>query len=92
MSIDKIGSVNGINDYTKVGSSSKVQKNSGVDSLNISSEAQELNESKRIRDMVNQAPDVRQDRVQELKAKINDPDYITNNMLKDVAGKLLGLE
>ncbi|HBD93808.1 MAG: hypothetical protein A2015_00885 [Spirochaetes bacterium GWF1_31_7] len=89
MGIDKIGSVNGMNDYSKVSSVSKVKKNEALDSVSISSKAEELNENKRIMDMINEVPDVRADRVKELKAKINDPAYINDKLISGLADKLL---
>lgn len=89
MGIDKIGSVNGVNEYSKVNSVSKVKKNGAVDSVSISSKAEELNETKKIMEMINEVPDVRKDRVAELKQKINDPSYINDKLIAGLADKLL---
>lgn len=89
MGIDKIGSVNNYNDYAKVNAASKIKKSEAVDSVAISSQASELSETKRVLDMVNEAPDVRADKVAALKARINDPDYINENVINALADKLL---
>lgn len=89
MSIDKIGSVNNMNDYSKINSSSKAKKVVTSDSVNISNQAAELSENKRIMNMIKEAPDVRADRVKELKAKMEDPNYIDKNMVNFVADKIL---
>ncbi len=89
MAIDKIGSIGGMNEYSKIGSTSRMQKSTASDSVKISGEASALSETKRVFDMVNEAPDVRADKVAALKAMINDPAYITEKMVGDVADKLL---
>lgn len=76
MSINKINSVNGINEYAKMNSASQVRKTDIKDSVSISNEALTRSEQKRIIEMVKSAPDVRADRIAEVKAKLAaNPNY-----------------
>jgi negative regulator of flagellin synthesis FlgM len=61
------------------------------DSVNISSEAIEKAEFMRLYDIVSdtQIPDIREDRVAELRAKINDPAYITDTILNGTADGIM---
>ena len=76
MSINKINSVNGINEYAKMNSASQTRKTDIKDSVSISNEALTRSEQKRIIEMVKSAPDVRADRIAEVKAKLAaNPNY-----------------
>ena len=76
MSINKINSVNGINEYARMNSASQTRKTDIKDSVSISNEAISRSEQKRIIEMVKSAPDVRADRIAEVKAKLAaNPNY-----------------
>jgi negative regulator of flagellin synthesis FlgM len=76
MSINKINSVNGINEYAKMNSASQARKTDIKDTVSISNEALSRSEQKRIIEMVKSAPDVRADRIAEVKAKLAaNPNY-----------------
>jgi negative regulator of flagellin synthesis FlgM len=89
MAIDKIGPVNNYNNLNKVNKTGNLKKTDASDSVNISKEASELAENSKILEIVKNAPDVRIDRINELKAKINDPDYINNAIKNGVADKIM---
>jgi len=89
MSIDKIGQVNGYNGYTKV---NKINSNKNIgqsDSVSISNEAIDAAENKRIFEMVMSAPDVRRDKVEEMKEKLKNPNYINDTILKKTSEKIM---
>ncbi|MBQ2294950.1 MAG: flagellar biosynthesis anti-sigma factor FlgM [Spirochaetales bacterium] len=76
MSINKINSVNGINEYARMNSASQARKTDIKDTVSISNEALSRSEQKRIIEMVKSAPDVRADRIAEVKAKLAaNPNY-----------------
>ena len=76
MSINKINSVNGINEYAKMNSASQTRRTDIKDSVSISNEALTRSEQKRIIEMVKSVPDVRVDRIAEVKAKLAaNPNY-----------------
>ena len=89
MTIDRIGSVDPIQPGKKPGKAGHVNEGQQPDSINISSEAQEKAERLRIQSLAAAAPEVRADRVAELKAKINDPAYINEKVLSATADRLM---
>lgn len=91
MSINKINSVNGINEYAKMNSASQVRKTDIKDSVSISNEALTRSEQKRIIEMVKSAPDVRADRIAEVKAKLAaNPNYFDDvAVISETADKFI---
>jgi negative regulator of flagellin synthesis FlgM len=89
VTIERIGSVDPIQPGRKPGRTGQVSASHGTDSINISSEAQEKAELLRTQQMAAAAPDVRAERVAELKEKINDPSYIDEKVVNATAEKLL---
>lgn len=91
MSINKINSVNGINEYAKMNSASQVRKTDIKDSVSISNEALTRSEQKRIIEMVKSVPDVRADRIAEVKAKLAaNPNYFNDvAVISETADKFI---
>ena len=89
MTIDRIGSIDPIQPGKKPGRPSHVNETSKADSISISSEAQEKAEIFRTQELAASAPEVRADRVAELREKINDPAYINDKVLNATADKLM---
>jgi len=89
MTIDRISSIDPIQPGKKLGQSNKVSESGGADSISISSEAQEKAELFRVRELAAAAPEVRAEKVAELKEKINDPSYIDDKVMNATADKLI---
>jgi len=89
MTIDRIGSIDPIQPGKKPGRTNQVNENRGTDSINISSEAQEKAEIYRIQELAAAAPEVRAERVAELKERINDPSYINDKVITATADQLI---
>ena len=89
MTIDRIGGIDPIQPEKKPGRASRVNEGQKPDSINISTEAQEKAERLRIRDLAAAAPEVRMERVAELKEKINDPSYINDKIISATADRLM---
>ncbi len=96
MNIEKI---HGLNKIYKANKKSSVKKTSQVnkgDHVSISADAMKNAEIARLKEAVTLAPDVRMDRVNELKAKINDPAYFNDDSvlhkLSDKIAESLGLK
>ena len=89
MDIDKIGPINNYNGYNKVNKKNPSKNINLSDSVSISKEALNMAETSRIMDIVKNTPDVRTDRVNEVKAKINNPDYINKEVIDKVAEKII---
>lgn len=92
MTIDRIGSPEPIQPGKKPGPNSRVSQAEKSDSISLSSEAVEKAEFYRALELVASAPDIREDRVAELRQKIDDPAYIeerisaTADRIMDVFG------
>ena len=89
MTIDRVGSLDPIQPGKKPGQPNKVRESGGADSISISSAAQEKAELFRLRELAASAPEVRTDRVAELREKINDPSYIDDKILNATADRLI---
>jgi negative regulator of flagellin synthesis FlgM len=89
MGIDKIGPINNINNYNKVNKKDPINKSNSTDSVSISKEALNMAEANKALEIVNNAPDVRSDRVNEVKAKLQNPDYIDEIIANSIADKIM---
>jgi len=89
MSIDKINSVNNYNGYNKIGKTDSTKNVGSLDKIDISTEAMSKAESNKILEIVKNAPDVRADRVAEIKEKMKNPNYIDNIVLNKTADKIM---
>ena len=90
MMIDKIGGINPLNNVQnshRVAAKSNVS--AGVDSISVSKEAQEMAEAYYLSEVAAETPDVREDLVAQVKAKIQDPAYINDIVIDSVADKIL---
>jgi negative regulator of flagellin synthesis FlgM len=76
MTIDRIGSPEPIQPGKKPGQNNRVSQAEKSDSINLSSEAMEKAQIFRALELVASASDIREDRVAELRQKIDDPAYI----------------
>ncbi|MDR1108987.1 MAG: flagellar biosynthesis anti-sigma factor FlgM [Spirochaetaceae bacterium] len=89
MTIDKIGFIDPIQPGKKPGRVSQVRETPKSDSISISSEAVKKAELYRAIELAAAAPDVRAEKVAELKAKINDPSYLNDQVISATADKLI---
>jgi negative regulator of flagellin synthesis FlgM len=89
MTIDRIGSIDPIQPGKKPGRVGQVNESPKTDSISISSEAQEKAELLRTQELAAAAPDIRIERVAELKDKINDPSYLNEKVIDATANKLI---
>jgi len=91
MVIDKIGNINNIVEPKNTKSVSKTKSTGKADSIQISSEAKNAAEVARYAKIVQDAPDIRADKVREIKAKIEDGSYdkfTDDKVLQMVADKI----
>ena len=89
MTIDRVGPIDPIQPGKRPGKTGQVHESPKSDSISISSEAQERAELLRTQELAAAAPDVRLERVAELKEKINDPSYINESIINATANKLI---
>jgi len=88
--IDKIG---GINPLNNVQNTQKLEENDRMnaqkDSITVSPEAKEMAEVYYMKQVAADTPDVRADRVAEVKEKIKDPAYLNDAVVKSTADRIL---
>ena len=89
MTIDRIGLIDPIQPGKKPGRADPVPGSPQTDSISISSEAQEKAEILRAQELAAAAPEIRSERVAELREKINDPSYINDKVVTATADKLI---
>jgi len=86
MGIDKINPVNN-NDYVKINKKENVN-NGNVIEVKISDAALDKMELNRIMEIVKSVPDVRADKVLEIKKKLEDPNYL-NDRISETAKRIM---
>ena len=89
MTIDRISSVEPMQPEKRPGRVNNANPSRGTDSINISSAAQEKAELFRTQELAAAAPEVRAERVAELKQRINDPAYINDRVINTTADRLI---
>ncbi len=91
MVIDKIGNINNIVESKNAKSVSKAKESKKADSVHISSEAKQAAETAKYGHIVKESPDIRMDRVKEIKSRIQDGTYdkfTDDKVLEMVADKI----
>ena len=87
MTIDRL---NGIDPVKLVPPVQRAQRPEGKeDAVSVSQEARVLSDANIALEAVRNAPDIREDKVSEVKKKFSDPSYINNALLELVADKIL---
>jgi negative regulator of flagellin synthesis FlgM len=89
MTIDRIGPPEPVPPGKKPGRSDRVRESGPTDSISLSPEAREKSELYRTIETVAAAPDIRMDRIAELKEKINDPAYLNEVIINATADKIM---
>jgi len=89
MTIDRVGPIDPIQPGKRPGKAGQVSGSPNSDSISISSEAHEKAELHRTQELAASAPDVRLERVAELKEKINDPAYLDDSVINATANNLI---
>jgi len=89
MTIDGIGPLDHISKLNKANNAQQHSNVKKTDSVNVSQEAKDRAEVYNAIEQAKNAPDIREDRVQEVKAKLEDPSYIDDKVIETVADKLI---
>ena len=85
--VNNVTQVNNVQNLRKTESSAKVDRE--YDSISVSPEAKEMAEAYYLEKVANETPDVRADRVAEVKEKLKDPNYLNDAVIKSAADKFL---
>ena len=83
-SINNVSQVNNVQNLRKNENVSKVPQD--VDSIEVSAEAREVYYMEKV---AKETPDVRADRIAEIKEKIKDPNYLNDTIINSAADKFL---
>ncbi len=91
MTIEGVGPVDPVSKYNKTEKAEKPSKTDKKDSINVSAEAKSMGEIYKAAENVRNAPDIRQDRIDEIKEKLKDPSYINDRIVETVAENIMEL-
>jgi negative regulator of flagellin synthesis FlgM len=89
MTVDRINPLEPLQPGKKSGQSGRLERGKENDSISLSSEAVEKAELFKALELATTAEDVRAAKVAELKAKINDPSYINDAIIKATADRIM---
>ncbi len=89
MTIDKLGSINPLQHYNRPEKAAKSAYNNEQDSISVSIEARTMGEIYQAAEIVKNADDIRIDRVEEVRRKLEDPSYINNAIIDVVADRIM---
>ena len=89
MTIEGLGRVDPIPKYNKTDKTSKPKKAEKSDSINVSEEAKNMGEIYKAAENVKSSPDVRQEKIAEIKEKLKDPSYIDDKVIESVADSIM---
>jgi len=88
--IDKIGGLNPLNNVQNIRKTDSAAKvSSQTDSISVSKEAIEKAEAYYLDKVAAETPNVRADRIAEVKAKIKDPSYLSDEVILSTAEKVM---
>jgi negative regulator of flagellin synthesis FlgM len=91
MNIERLGPVEPVSKLNKNSKTQKPGKAEQKDSVNISSDAKTMGEVYKITEQVKAGSDIRWDRVEEVKKKLEDPNYINKTVVESVADSIMDL-
>jgi len=90
MMIDKISGINPLNEVQNTKRTSSAENiKSSPDSIDVSDEAKAMANAYYLDKVAAETPDVRSDLVEQIKQKIQDPNYLSEAVISDTADKIL---
>ena len=90
MMIDKIGGINALNNVQNTRRTASTESyKSAPDSISVSEEAKEAARAYYLNQVADETPDVRADRIAELKEKIKDPNYLNQAVISATAERIM---
>jgi negative regulator of flagellin synthesis FlgM len=89
MTVERIGPLDPASNIKKADKPAKTRTKSDVDSINVSPEARSKSEVFKALETAKTAPDVRMDRVEEIKRKLQDPSYPSQEVIEKTAEGIL---
>ena len=89
MTVERIGPPDPISNLKKAEKTPRLKAKGDLDSINVSQEAKSKAEVHMALESAKLAPDVRIDKVEEAKRKLQDPGYPTQEVIESVADGIL---
>ena len=84
--IDKIGGINPLNNLQNTRRTNETTNvSAGSDSISVSEEAKKMSEAYYLQEIAADTPDVRADRIAQVKEKIKDPSYLNPETISSTA-------
>lgn len=87
--IERLGQTDPIQNAHKPSQAGKAATRSPSDAVSLSAEAVEKGEAFQVYELARSAPELRAERIAELKAKIADPNYINDTVLAATADRIM---
>lgn len=91
MTIHEVGSVNQVPKYNSTNKNVKASYTSETDSISVSSEARAMGELYKTAEAVRLSDDIRMDKVEAAKKRLESSDFASETALNTVAEKLMDL-
>ena len=89
MTIDRLNGIDPVKPVQPIQRTQRAESSDKADAVSVSHEARVLSDANIALEAVRNAPDIREDKVAEVKKKLADPSYINNALLELVADKIL---
>ena len=89
MSIERLGPIDPVQRFSQTNKTAKPRQEQGSDSVSFSDEAKLKAELYQMTEHVRSTPEVRADRVAEVKKKLEDPEYINDTVIDSVADRIM---
>ena len=91
MTIDRLGPVDPVQRYSQTDKTKAPKSKPENDSVAFSEEAKQKAELFRVSEQVKASAEVRMDRVEEVRRKLQDPNYIDNRVVEHVAEQIMDM-
>ena len=89
MTVERVGPLDPPSQPKKTDRTAKPKAKSGADSINVSQEARSLADVHKAQQTVKTAADIRVDKVEEMKRKLQDPSYPSQEVIEKTAEGIL---
>jgi negative regulator of flagellin synthesis FlgM len=89
MTIQGIGPLDPVSKPNKAEKSEKVLKSDASDSISVSQEAKSKAEVYMATELAKKSEDIRWSRVEEVKRKLEDPNYLSQKVIEETADKIM---
>jgi negative regulator of flagellin synthesis FlgM len=89
MTVERVGFPDPVSKPKKTERPARTEHTSAADSINVSAGALEKAEIYNATEAAKAAPDLRMERIEEIRKKLDDPTYITDKVIEELADRLM---